>query len=79
MDLQIDESDLRCLEKLANREGKAIEDLAAEIFHQALAERDPNATWLNEVSGSFEVDPDFDEVVGLGNELRKADRPGPGE
>ncbi len=78
MNLQIDQDDLRRLEKLAKREGKAVEDLAVEIFHQALAERNPNGTWLEEVSGSFENDPEFDEVVRLGKELRKADRPGSG-
>ncbi len=79
MNLQIDQNDLRRLEKLANREGKAVEDLAAEIFHQALADRDPHGTWLDEVSGSFETDPEFDEVVRLGKELRKADKPDSGE
>ena len=39
MNLQIDQNDLRRLEKLANREGKAVEDLAGEIFHQALADK----------------------------------------
>jgi hypothetical protein len=79
MNLQIDQRDFRRLEKLANREGKAVEDLAAEIFHQALADRDPDGTWLDDVSGSFENDPEFDEVVRLGKELRKADRPDSGE
>jgi len=78
MNLQIDQNDLRRLEKLANREGKSVEDLAAEIFHQALGERDPDGSWLDEVSGSFENDPDFDEVVRLGKELRKSDGPGSG-
>jgi hypothetical protein len=79
MNLQIDQNDLQRLEKLANREGKAVEDLAAEIFHQALADRDPNSTWLDDVSGSFENDSEFDQVVRLGRELRKADRPNSGE
>jgi hypothetical protein len=57
MNLQIDQNDLQRLEKLANRECRAVEDLAAEIFHQALAERDPKGTWL-------------DEVARLGKELR---------
>jgi len=78
MDLQIDDDDLRRLEKLANREGKAVEDLAAEIFNKALADRDPNDTWLDGVSGSFENDPELDEVVRLGKELREADKPGSG-
>jgi hypothetical protein len=63
MDLQIDRSDLRRLTKHANREGKAVEDLAAEVFHQAPADWDPNGTWLYEVSGFSENDPEFDEVL----------------
>jgi hypothetical protein len=79
MNLQIDRDDLRRLKKLATREGKAVEDLAAEIFHQALAQRDPTGTWLDEVSGSFENDPEFDEIVRLGTELRKAEEPNSGK
>jgi hypothetical protein len=79
MELQIDQRDYRRIEELAKREGKAVEDLAAEILHQALVDRDQKGNWLNEVAGSFENDPEFDEVVRLGKELRKADRPGSGD
>jgi len=79
MKLQLDQRDVQRLEELAKREGKAVEDLAAEIFHQALAAREQNGTWLDEVAGSFENDPDFDEVVRLGRELREADGPSSGE
>lgn len=79
MKLQIDKHDYRRLEELAKREGKAVEELAAEIFHQAMVDRDQRGNWLDEVAGSFENDPEFDEVVRLGKELRMADRLGPGE
>ena len=38
------------------------------------AHSEPNGTWVDEVAGSFENDPEFDEVVRLGKELREADR-----
>ena len=79
MNLQIDPNDMHRLEKLANRECRAVEDLAVEILHQALDDRDPRGSWLDEVSGSFGKDPEFDEVARLGTELRKADRPVSGE
>ena len=77
MKLQIDERDYRRLEDLAKREGKAVEDVAAEMLHQALVERERKANWLAEVAGSFENDPEFEEVVRLGKELRMADRARP--
>jgi hypothetical protein len=79
MKLQIDQGDYRRLEELAKREGKPVEDLAVEILHQALVDRDQKGNWLTEVAGSFENDPEFDEVVRLGKELRMADRLGSAE
>lgn len=79
MKLQIDQRDYRRLEDLAKREGKAVEDLAAEILHQALVDREQKTNWLEQVAGSFENDPEFDEIVRLGKELRMADKPGPAE
>lgn len=79
MKLQIDPRDYQRLEELAKRDGKVVEDLAVEIFHQALVAREQKTNWLDEVAGSFENDPEFDEVVRLGKELRVADRLGPGE
>ena len=79
MKLQIDQHDYRRLEDLAKREGKPVEDLAAEILHQALIAREEKGNWLEKVAGSFENDPEFDEVVRLGKELRAADRLGPSE
>jgi hypothetical protein len=79
MKLQIDQRDYRRLEDIAKREGRAVEDLAAEMLHQALVDREEKGNWLEKVAGSFENDPEFDEVVRLGKELRAADGLGPAE
>ena len=79
MKLQIDQRDYRRLEDLAKREGKAVEDLAAEMLHEALVDREGRGNWLEKVAGSFEHDPEFDEVVRLGKELRVADKLDPAE
>ncbi|MBI4605049.1 MAG: hypothetical protein HY721_24060 [Planctomycetes bacterium] len=62
------------MQELAKREGKVVESLAAEILQEALAAREKTRTWVDEVSGSFENDPEFEEVVRLGKELRRAER-----
>jgi len=79
MKLQIDQRDYRRLEDIAKREGRAVEDLAAEMLHYALVDREEKGNWLEKVAGSFENDPEFDEVVRLGKELRAADGLGPAE
>ncbi len=33
--------------------------------------------WINSISGSFKDDPDFEEILRLGREIRQADRPNP--
>jgi hypothetical protein len=35
----------------------------------------PGETWFNRVAGSMKDDPEFDEVLRLGREIRRADRP----
>ena len=32
--------------------------------------------WIDAISGSFKDDPEFEEIVRLGKEIRDADRPG---
>lgn len=34
-----------------------------------------NADWLSEILGKFEGDRDFHEIVRLGRQIRRADRP----
>jgi hypothetical protein len=48
MKLQIDQRDYRRLEDLAKRQGRAVEDIAADMLHQALVERERKANWLEE-------------------------------
>lgn len=31
--------------------------------------------WIEKITGSFQDDPDFDEIVRLGKEFRQSDRP----
>ncbi|MGZ0165878.1 MAG: hypothetical protein ACKVII_18285 [Planctomycetales bacterium] len=33
----------------------------------------PKSTWISEVTGSFKDDPDFDEILRLGKEIRDED------
>lgn len=33
------------------------------------------SNWIAEITGSFEDDPDFDEIVRLGKEMRDAEQP----
>lgn len=58
-----------------------VQKLEAEV--QALKEsklrEKPERDWLDTMIGSFENDPDFDEIVRLGREFRHADRPKDGE
>jgi hypothetical protein len=35
----------------------------------------PKRGWLDAITGTFKDDPDFDEILRLGRELRQADRP----
>ena len=35
----------------------------------------PRPNWISAISGTFKDDPEFDEVLRLGKELREADRP----
>ena len=31
--------------------------------------------WIDRITGSFKNDPEFDEILRLGREIRRADRP----
>jgi hypothetical protein len=33
------------------------------------------SNWIEEITGTFQDDPDFDEIVRLGKELRDAEQP----
>ena len=36
----------------------------------------PNGNWIDAIRGSFKDDPEFDEVLRLGKEIRDAEEPG---
>jgi hypothetical protein len=35
----------------------------------------PRPNWISAICGTFKDDPEFDEVLRLGKEIREADRP----
>jgi hypothetical protein len=45
------------------------------VLQQQLGPRGRNEDWLNRVSGSFRNEPDFDEILRLGREIREQDKP----
>jgi hypothetical protein len=53
---------------------KALEKEVAEL-KQRVRKPETMREWLERVSGTFENDPDFEEIVRLGREFRQADRP----
>jgi hypothetical protein len=60
---------------------KTIEERLASVESEIAELRDeirtlsPRPNWISAVCGSFKDDPEFDEVLRLGKELREADRP----
>ena len=58
-------------ESLEIRVAKLERDLA---ILKAKAPKD-KSNWIAEISGKFKDDPDFDEIVRLGKEMRDADEP----
>jgi hypothetical protein len=55
-----------------------LEKLEAEVA-ELKRHKDAKADWLSVVAGSFKDDPGFAEIVRLGQEIRRADRPRDGE
>jgi hypothetical protein len=49
---------------------REVADLKSEIGR---LRSKPN--WIDQISGSFRDDPEFDEILRLGREIREADRP----
>ena len=49
----------------------------AELKRRSIVENKKD--WLSKVAGSFRNDPDFEEIVRLGREIREADRLQDGE
>ena len=55
-----------------------LEKLETEVA-ELKRQKDAKADWLSVVAGSFKDDPEFAEIVRLGQEIRRADRPRDGE
>lgn len=52
----------------------AVEQAVVEI-QRRLARFEPDADWIERVTGSMEGRPEFEEVLRLGREIRCEDRP----
>ncbi len=51
-----------------------VEKELAELKQQVQG-RNPKKNWIDSVTGSFNDDPEFDEILRLGKEIRDADKP----
>jgi hypothetical protein len=56
-------------ERLDNLE-RDVADLKRRV-----GEGETKKNWVERITGSFENDPDFAEILRLGQEIRRADRP----
>jgi len=45
------------------------------ILKARTGENGTKANWIEKITGSFKDDPDFDEIVRLGKEMRDAELP----
>jgi uncharacterized Zn finger protein len=52
----------------------ALEKEVAELKRH-VKPRESARNWVERISGSFKDDPEFEEVIRLGREIREADRP----
>jgi hypothetical protein len=53
----------------------ALESELAEIKRHIVGGVPEKRDWLARVAGSFKDEPDFDEVLRLGREIRRSDQP----
>ena len=49
----------------------ALEKELMELKQQVTVQKD-QGSWIEKIAGTFKGDPDFDEIVRLGREFRKA-------
>ena len=66
-------SDSSTIEHRLEQVERELAELKSRV--QTLAE--PKENWIDAISGSFKDDPEFEEIVRLGKEIRDADRPEP--
>lgn len=53
---------------------KALESEVADL-KKRLGETPKQGNWIDKITGTFENDPEFAEIVRLGAEIRRKDRP----
>lgn len=58
-------------ERLAKLENEVEQLELASLNGSGLSAKKPN--WISKISGSFEGDPEFDEILRLGREERRSD------
>jgi hypothetical protein len=56
---------------------KRLEDVERELaaLRGVVKSLKPDSNWISSISGTFKDDPEFDEVLRLGKELRDAEPP----
>ena len=54
---------------------QALEEEVAALKKWLEAETPKHVNWIERITGTFESDPEFAEIVRLGAEIRRADRP----
>ncbi|MEQ8786518.1 MAG: hypothetical protein RIC55_09470 [Pirellulaceae bacterium] len=54
-----------------------VERELASLKSRVKALSGPKGNWIDAISGSFKDDPEFEEIVRLGKEIRDADKPEP--
>ena len=63
-------SDSAALERRLVQVEKELAELKSHVRHLQ-----PKANWIDAITGTFQDDTEFDEVLRLGREIRNADKP----
>jgi len=63
-------SDVPSLEQRVGALEKEVAGLKRRV-----GEGEAQKSWIERITGSFADDPDFEEILRLGREIRRADRP----
>ena len=62
-------SESTTIEQRLERVEKELADLGKDVKGMK-----PSGNWIDAISGTFKDDPEFDEILRLGKEIRDADR-----
>jgi hypothetical protein len=64
------------IERRLSQVERDIADLKSQVKHL----RPKKENWIDQITGTFQDDPEFEEILRIGSEIRQADRPkGEGE